>query len=91
MKVEEGARMGMLYDLAFWAVKRSDMTFGVVWEMGDGDREERGDRREREVKMIVKHTVQCVRNMTPRLGSEFKSEAYEKLDIEFSQGEKIWN
>jgi hypothetical protein len=89
VSAEEGVRMGMLYDLAYLKVRRPITSFGVVWEMGNGDREEREDRREREVKMVISHTLQCRIGMPLRLGPEFQSEACKELDIAFSQGEKV--
>ena len=92
VSIEGGLTMGLLYDLAYDQV-RVGIT-SVVMEWGKDEDEEgvrglEGKREIGQVKMLIQHIVQCMVGGAPRVGSEFKSEAFKPLDIEFGEWVRI--
>jgi hypothetical protein len=85
----DGVRMGTLYDYAYISVAQPISSFAVRWNVlldehshahqpGWVGAQEWKDA----VTMKVSHTAQCNRGMPPDVGNEFRSEAFEVLDVE---------
>jgi hypothetical protein len=71
---EDGARMGLVYDRAYEAVRRPISAFSMNWDGGKED----------AVILITHFTTQCESDLDEDVGREFCSEAFEKeLEIEF--------
>jgi hypothetical protein len=92
VSIEGGLTMGMLYDLVYDQVRV--MFTSVVMEWGTDEDEEGvrglgGKREIGEVRMLIRHTVQCTIGDPPMVGSEFESEAFKPLDIEFGEWVRI--
>ena len=92
VSIEGGLTMGVLYDLVYDQVKV--MFTSVIMEWGTDEDEEGvrglgGKREMGEVRMLIRHTVQCTIGCPPMVGSEFESEAFKPLDIKFGESARI--
>lgn len=74
--------MGTLYDYAYMTVAQPISSFVIEWDLGE-NRE--GVARRRRVKMQTRYTMQCQGGMLPDVGPEFRSEAFEDLEVKFGE------
>ena len=92
--VQDGVRMGSLYDFGFDSVRKHVSTFWIQWNEATtegGEREiqgneatsqgdERDERDEEKLKIFTEHSwFKCGPRHPPDIGDEFRSEGYEQL------------
>lgn len=88
-----GVCMGTLYDYAYVSVAKPISSFVMQWhvpleienkEVGE-DVENVVERRKDVVTMAMKYIYQCDSDIPPDIGDEFRSGAFEELNVPFGE------
>ena len=98
LQLQDGLRMGLLYDLVQETIGEPISRFMMQWGMFQETKYEGGDvghesveqqdpKRERgsNITLVLHHVSQCCVDMPNELGPEFESEGFEKVEIEFGK------
>jgi hypothetical protein len=91
LRLEDGIRMGLFYDIVQDFIEHQPASYFIiqwyfppVFEDIDGDMGENDEiKKSSQIKLHLRRVIQFQQGMTGKLGSEFKSLAYEPVDIDY--------